>query len=192
MYTAIILVLIAAAAFFIIKGFRNGNKKKIITGAFIALFTYLFFSSLNFWGEMLWFNALGYSDRFWVYQSALVGFGLAGALLGWLFMWILTAAIPSKYFKFLIWTVGFVIGGAWGLASWQTLLKFINMENTEIVDPILNMNAGFYFFILPFLDKINVILLLITFLSLAALILATYFRIDPGGNINFNFAGIKS
>ena len=136
---------------------------------------------------MLWFNNLGYGDRFWVYQSALVGFGLAGALLGLFFIWILTTAIPSKYFKLLVWAVGFVIGGAWGLASWQSMLKFINMENGDIADPILKMNAGFYFFILPFLDKIDVILLLITLLSLAALILATYFRIDDGGNVNINF-----
>ncbi|MCW8814160.1 MAG: UPF0182 family protein, partial [Chlorobium sp.] len=142
-------------------------------------------------GEMLWFTALGYNDRFWVYQLAVVGFGLGGALLGWFFTWILTTAILSKFFKLLIWAVGFVIGGAWGLSSWQSVLKFINMETADIADPILNMNAGFYFFILPFLDEINVFLLLISMLSLIALILATYFRVDGRGNVNLNFSGIE-
>ena len=190
MYTAIILVLIALAGFFIITGFRSNNKKRIITGALVAIFTYLFFQFLNFWGEMLWFTALGYNDRFWVYQLAVVGFGLAGAVLGWLFTWILTTAIPSKFFKFLVQATGFIIGGVWGLASWQSMLKFINMETADIADPILNMNAGFYFFILPFLDKISVFLLLISMLSLAALILVTYFRIDERGNVNLNFSGL--
>ena len=191
MYTAIILVLIALAGFFIITGFRSNNKKKIIAGALIAIFTYLFFQFLSFWGEMLWFTALGYNDRFWVYQLAVVGFGLAGAVLGWLFTWILTTAIPSKFFKFLVQATGFIIGGVWGLASWQSMLKFINMETADIADPILNMNAGFYFFILPFLDKISVFLLLISMLSLAALILVTYFRIDERGNVNLNFSGLN-
>jgi uncharacterized membrane protein (UPF0182 family) len=189
MYTAIILVFIALAGFFIITGFRTGKKKRIVLGALIVLFTYLFFSFLNFWGEMLWFTALGYNDRFWVYQLAVVGFGLAGAVLGWLFTWILTTAIPSKFFKLLVQAAGFVIGGVWGLASWQSMLKFINMETADIADPILNMNAGFYFFILPFLDKINVFLISISILSLAALILATYFRIDQRGNVNVDFTG---
>ncbi|MCW9094221.1 MAG: UPF0182 family protein, partial [Ignavibacteriaceae bacterium] len=61
----------------------------------------------------------------------------------------------------------------------------------DIADPILNMNAGFYFFILPFLDEINVFLLLISMLSLIALILATYFRVDGRGNVNLNFSGIE-
>ncbi len=190
MYTAIIFVLIAAAGFFVITGFRTGKKKRIILGALIALFTYLFFSFLNFWGEMLWFNNLGYDDRFWVYQLAVIGFGLAGAVLGFFFTWILTTTIPSKSFKLLVWVFGFVIGGAWGLASWQSMLKFINMENGDIADPILKMNVGFYFFILPFLDKIDVFFLLISLLSLFALILATYFRVDERGNVNINFSGL--
>ena len=65
MYVALLIILLGAAIAIIITGLQKLNLTKIIIGALIAVFTVLFFSLLSFWGEMLWFGALGYSQRFW-------------------------------------------------------------------------------------------------------------------------------
>lgn len=41
MYTALILILVAAAGYFIINGVRNQKKQKIIIGVLIGIFNHI-------------------------------------------------------------------------------------------------------------------------------------------------------
>ena len=63
-------------------GHRADAAKSLLVGSFVLLDTGLFFALLNFWGEMLWFEELGQSQRFWTAVFAVGGFVVLGALVG--------------------------------------------------------------------------------------------------------------
>ena len=191
MYTAIIFVLAALALFFVFTGVQKGKKGRIIIGVSIGILSILFFNFMNFWGEMLWFDALGYSDRFWVYTVAQTGFGLLGALLAWLIIYLLTFGIPKdkKLVRISSYAFGFIVGGIWGYSNWEVILKFWNRVPANIAEPILHMDASFYLFTLPLLRSVYTILILITVISLALLFFISFFRISADGNVSIDLSG---
>ncbi|MCG6958287.1 UPF0182 family protein, partial [bacterium BMS3Abin03] len=193
MYVAIILILVAISGFFVITGLRKNNKKKVVIGIIVGLFTFALFWFLDFWGEMLWFETLGYDDRFWTYILAQSVVGIIGAFVSIAIVTLLTYSIPEsrKYIKKVTQGLAFIIGGAWGLSSWEIMLKFWVRESAGIAEPIFNKDAGFYLFTLPFLDRIYILLILLTFLSLIALLFAVLFRIDSNYNLSLDFTGIN-
>ena len=193
MYVAIILILVAISGFFVITGLRKNNKKKVVIGIIVGLFTLALFWFLDFWGEMLWFETLGYDDRFWTYILAQSVVGIIGAFVSIAIVTLLTYSIPEsrKYIKKVTQGLAFIIGGAWGLSSWEIMLKFWVRESAGIAEPIFNKDAGFYLFTLPFLDRIYILLILLTFLSLIALLFAVLFRIDSNYNLSLDFTGIN-
>jgi uncharacterized membrane protein (UPF0182 family) len=194
MYTALILILIAAAGYFIITGVRNQKKQKVILGVSIGIFSILFFNFMDFWGEMLWFESLGYNDRFWTYILAQAAFGIAGALISLLAVSLLTYSIPKNK-KIIIRVaqgLAILIGGTWGVSNWEIMLKFWFREMAGISEPIFNLDGGFYLFALPFLDRIYVLIILITLLSIAALFATAYLRFDTRNEFSLDFTGFDA
>ncbi len=173
MYLAIIVVLGGLGLYLINRGRRRRKVGTLAAGIALLIATYLFFEMLDFWGELLWFDALGYSDRFWTLVLSRVGFAAAAALLGGLVLFLLTLQLPrgKKMVTRLSRLGGFLVGVWWGYANWDTLLLFFNQVPAGVRDPILDKDAAFYLFTLPFLDALCG---LFYFLSLLAVVSAGF------------------
>jgi len=183
MYSVLLLVLLAIAAVIFLNGLKKRNKSNVFWGIFIGLLSLGFFWFMGFWGEALWFRSLGYENRFWlkiIYSGVCA---LAGILISFGGTYLLTLPI-SKNFKYIKWVTILVAtfsGGMWGYSNWDVILKFLNSVPTNMMDPIFGKSIGFYLFTLPFLDIIYVLFFTISFLSIAASIIATFVRLGPQG-----------
>ena len=184
MYSIIILILIAIAAFFIITGFRKGKRGRIIIGALLGFFTWYLFWFMDFWGDVLWFYSLGFENRFWTVILAKAILLVAGVLFGGIAVYSLTFSLSSsrKYIKLVAVLAGAFAGGTWGYSNWEIILKYINSVPANVSDPILNKNIGFYLFSLPFLNNIYGLLISLSIIALAACAATIFFWFD-GKNI---------
>jgi uncharacterized protein len=178
MYTAIILILVFLAVYYISIGIKKNNVKKIVTGVLIGVLTWIFFSFMDFWGEYLWFQSLGYTERYLIENFANLGIGIIGALTSLLIVYLLVMSVPKER-KVLRWApiaISVFIGASWGYNNWDTILKFFNKVPAGIADPIFGKDAGFYLFTLPFLDQLFTLLTTLTFIALATALIAVYVR----------------
>jgi uncharacterized membrane protein (UPF0182 family) len=191
MYNAIILVLIALAVFLAFSGIKSNKKGRTVAGIIIGVLTIVFFWSLDFWGEMLWFDNLGYGDRFWVYIAAQTVTAVIGAFFSLGIVTLLTYSIPSskKFQKKITQGIAFVAGALWGYSSWQIMLKFWFRVPMGVSEPVLNKDAGFYLFTLPFLDSIYSLLIILTVISIGAILFTSFLKFDDKGNLNIDFSG---
>ena len=188
MYIALLLVLLGVALFFILKGIQQHQKIKTVIGGAIAVLAISFFWFMDFWGEALWYDNLGYADRFWVTNLANIGFAAAGALFGFIIMFLLTLCFEKKHsvIKKFTYLLAVVIGGFWGYSNWDVILKFWNGVSTGITDPILGKDVGFYLFSLPFYDSLYGLILSISVIAIIASFLAHFIHLQEN-NIFFYF-----
>jgi uncharacterized membrane protein (UPF0182 family) len=177
MYIALLVLLFALGGSLIVNGVQRQRAKTLFVGSLIVLVTALFFSLLSFWGEMLWFEELDQSQRFWTTVFAQGGLAALGALVGGLGVFILTLPIPVQTSLARVWPalIGALSGALWGCWNWQIILKYAYRVSTEIRDPILQRDTGFYLFTLPFYDNVYWGLLWTAGIALAA---AVYFALD--------------
>lgn len=82
MYVILLLVLLPPAALLLYSGIERGRPRRIAGGALLGAVVASLFWLIGFWGEKLWFDALGYSDRFWTFWLARSAIASGGALLG--------------------------------------------------------------------------------------------------------------
>ena len=155
MYIALLMLLLAVGGAVVFNGIQRHRPNTLSAGSFVLVLTGLFFGLLSFWGEMLWFEELDQSQRFWTVVFAQGGFAAIGALVGGLGVFILTFPIPFQTPLGRIWpaVAGALSGGLWGFWNWQVILKYMYRVSTEIRDPILQRDTGFYLFTLPFYDS---------------------------------------
>ncbi|MFO8236458.1 MAG: UPF0182 family protein [Bacteroidales bacterium] len=176
MYTAIILLLLAISFWFFYTGIQKRKKVKIYIGSFIVVLTIGFFWFMGFWGDKLWFDALGFGDRFWIEIFTKAFMLILGAGISVLLVHLFTRSIAkdSIFYKYLVLIVAVIYGASWGFSNWEIVLKYINAAGAEITDPILNKDAGFYMFLLPFYQQCTNYLLVVSIISIAAVLLALY------------------
>jgi uncharacterized protein len=188
MYNALLLLLLGIAIFLFTSGIKKRQKLKSLSGAVLGLLTVLFFWFMDFWGEALWYQNLGYGDRFWVINFANTGFAAAGAILGLIIIYLLTISISKNHKAVLGITklLGLVIGGYWGYSNWEIILKYWNGVSTGLKDPILGKDVGFYLFTLPFYDSVFVLLLMLSLTVLISIIISSFIRLSEN-NIVFYF-----
>jgi uncharacterized membrane protein (UPF0182 family) len=168
MYVLIILSFVAAGSWVVRRGLREHSRRLVYAGAAVILATVAFFGSLSLWGEMLWFDALGYRARFWTFinaQAALAAIGATGGgviafLLAWLSGWR-----PGRRIAALVGAAGGIV---WGLTSWHEALMFLYGVPAGVNDPIFEQDAGFYMFSLSFYDKLLWLLLYATLVGTLA------------------------
>jgi hypothetical protein len=96
LYTTIFVILISVAAYLFISGLTKQKKGAIVSGVIIGLLTGFLFWLMNFWGEMLWFQSVGFEKRFWTEMIVKIVFAAAGAFIGWFFVFTLTISIPKQ------------------------------------------------------------------------------------------------
>jgi uncharacterized membrane protein (UPF0182 family) len=190
MYNALLLFLLGGAVFLFITGIKRRQKLKIFSGAAIGVLTIFFFWFMDFWGEALWYQSLGYSNRFWVINYANAGFAVAGALFGLFVIYLLTLTTPKehKVVHSVTKALGIIIGGYWGYSNWEVILKYWNGVSTGLKDPILGKDVGFYLFTLPFYDELYILFLMISLTALIATVISTFVRLSEN-NIFFYFPG---
>ncbi len=155
MYVLLILVLCAIALGTIYSGHMKGSKGRVWAGLLFLLSIPLFFVLLSFWGEMLWFDSLGFGSRFWKVVWTRAGSSLAGGILGALilYLWTLPSHGKRRSGPWLL-GIGAAIGAVWGGSSWQVILIYLHRVSVGLADPILEKDIGFYLFILPFYDRV--------------------------------------
>jgi hypothetical protein len=187
MYTLLIIILVALAIYLVYRGVQKKSKAFIINGILIAILTWLFFSFLDFYGEMLWFQQIGYGDRFWTEIGAKALFLLAGFVLGWILAKLCTLWIPrSNKSRTWIPILAAAITAIWSFSNWSVILKFWNRVSTGTLDPILNKDVGFYLFTLPLLDRIYELAFALTLLLSLSMFAILFIRID-GNQLRYGF-----
>ena len=170
MYVAMILVLIAISGFLLATGASRRRPGRTVLGVILLAGTIFFFWFLGFWGEMLWFQALGYARRFWTVVLAKAELTIIGLVFGYFFTFLLTLPIPRAHRRIRRISRGFgaFIGAIWGVNNWEVMLKFWRAVETPLLEPVLGKDTGFYLFRLPFYDRILVLLGLLAFFAVVA------------------------
>lgn len=179
MYTFIAFALVAAGIALAGWGVSRGRWKAAAPGIALVVATPLFFWLMGFWGELLWFENLGYGDRYLIAIAAKIAATASGAALGAVVLWGLTwqAARNNRILKLGMLTAGVVLGAVWGSANWETALQFIYQPETSTTDPILHHTTGFYLFSLPFYNALQGFMLLLAIVGTGG-VLSTCFRFN--------------
>ena len=94
MCTIALIFLIGVGGWLAVDGTRQRKFGLTGAGILLAVAAGVFFGLLDFWGEMLWFEAMGYGRRFWEAVWVRVLAGMAGALIGAAFVALLTFGVP--------------------------------------------------------------------------------------------------
>ena len=168
MYLLILLSLFALGGWVTRRGMRARSRPVAITGVIIILITIAFFGSLSLWGEMLWFEALGYKARFWTFINAQAGTAAFGSLLAALVAFVIAWPSGWRAARRCAALAAALGGIIWGLVSWRGALLYLSQVPAGFVEPIFNKDASFYLFSLPFYDKLWWLLLYATLLGVLA------------------------
>ena len=170
MYIIILILLLLISGFILYKGIMNKKKSIIFLGATLAILSLLFFAFMSFWGEMLWFENLGYNNRFWKVWLTKKGLFVISFLFSGFVIYLFTYNLKNqnKYIRYLALLLGAFIGGAWWHSRWDIFLKFIFQTPTETIEPILGMSTGFYLFNYPFLISLYQLLLYLSIIAAGA------------------------
>jgi len=111
---------------------------------------------MSFWGELLWFEQLGLTGRFWrvLLARILVGSGSAVAAAAI----VLVATWPVRRSAPLARWIGAgltgIVGGISGALAWDTVYRWAFGIDVGVREPVFGADVGFYLFTLPFVDYV--------------------------------------
>lgn len=172
MYIALLLILLLPAGYLLRTGRRRNDNLLLAGGILWAAVVALFFAILHLWGEMLWFESLGFTQRFWTELWAKYGIMALAALFS-ASVTFLMAGAGTMATKGALGLAAF-LGGRWGLLFWQEILLFFNREETSLRDPVFRLSTGFYLFALPALDGLCLLVLQAVMIGFIAHLAAHY------------------
>ncbi|NBC48442.1 MAG: UPF0182 family protein [Gammaproteobacteria bacterium] len=179
MYLILFFGLIGAGLMLVRLGISRRRPLLTWAGGALAVVTVAVFLLLDVWGEALWFDAVGFADRFWTFVSARAYTAGFGALLALVAIALLATAARRLTPAISPWTEGVAaVGGLlWGLGAWEPTLLFLNRAEAGISEPILGLDAGFYLFTLPFLEALHGLLLWVLIVLVVATLVALGMRL---------------
>jgi len=169
MYTVVIILLVAVAAALVGYGVRRRSAGWVVVGLAVGAATWLGFTFMTFWGEVLWFDALGYAGRLWRevlwrVGTAAVG-GLAAAVGVAALMWSVRrrrlVCVPAV-------AVGAIVGVLWGLGTWDGVALYAHRPPSELTEPVFGRSVSFYLFVLPFYGEVRGLIVWISVIALVA------------------------
>ena len=173
MYLALLLLGLLGGGSLALRGLIRRRRRLALGGIALFSLTAAFFWLLGFWGELLWFEAVGHGSRFWRQVGAQVVCGLFGGLLTFVLTWLFVRTLPARLPRWQrllpVWTLSLVGAVVWG-ASWATVLQAVRSVPAEVRDPLLGMDVGFYLFRLPLLDRVHAYSLLLCALALLSVL----------------------
>jgi uncharacterized membrane protein (UPF0182 family) len=183
MYFFVLIVMLGVGAAFARVGFSRGRSVLVWAGVLIALGTLALFSVMSLWGEALWFHAVGYGARFWTFIGAQAWTAIAGAFAALALVFLINTPARRLRPGVTPWAelVGTFGGFLWGLAAWQSALLFVHRADAGITEPILHLDAGFYLFVLPFLELVQDFLLWILMVAAASAAVAISLHLQKAG-----------
>lgn len=189
MYALINLLLLGGGIALLIHGIKRRRWVETTCGGIVLVLGLGFIGLLEFWAEMLWFESLGFSRRFWTVLLARVGFMTAGAVIGYLLVFILTLPIPGANRVSRLWpeVAGAFFGAVYGFSGWSIILRFVNRVEVGVADPILGKDTGFYLFTLPFLDLVQQWLFLLCCLAVVGAAASIFLRLGRRHGEMFEF-----
>ncbi len=170
MYTLLFILVIGSAVFMAYKGIMGKKPMLIVSGILLGILTFLFIWFMGFWGDKLWFDELGYEDRFWTIWLTKIGLFAGSFIVGGGLVFLLTTRLPRDipYLRLLATTGGGIISALFWSSKWETVLTYINRISTDITDPVIGKDTGFYLFSYPFLQALYAGLLIIILTALSA------------------------
>lgn len=188
MYTVLILIIIAAAAFLFFKGVQKKKKALIGGGIAVAVAGYLLFWFMDFWGEKLWFDSIGFVQRFWTFQLTRIAFVVGGFVLGYFIIFATTFSVRGlrKYYRTYASIIGGFAAAVWGASNWELFLRFIYRADAGVADPVFGRDAGFYMFTLPFLDGLVALLLMLFIIAVFTSLFGAFSFRAEGNKIRVN------
>lgn len=178
MYSLTLVTLLGLAALVVVRSVRRGSRAGIAAGLAIAGAAAVAFAAFSFWGEMLWFEEVGYLGRFWTVVVAQVATTTIAAALAAALVALVTSPVSriAARARTAGITAGAVVGALWGVTSWSLVLRWAMGVSTGTREPILGRDVGFYLFTLPFYDAVVSLLLAVTLVSTVVAVWATLAR----------------
>lgn len=184
MYQAIFILLLLLSVGLYQWGRTQSNRALRISGACAGVFTFLLFPLMGFYGELLWFQSVGYSQRFWTAVGSQLGFFLLFGVIAWAIIGLLTWRAPcGRFLRSATQIIAAAFGAGWGLANWDTLLKYMYSASTSVRDPILNQESAFYLFHLPLYNQLFYFLLASGLISLGVSVLPFINRTEQDDSV---------
>ncbi|MDX1627498.1 MAG: UPF0182 family protein [Fulvivirga sp.] len=176
MFVIIFFVLLAIAIFFTLTGHKNRQASRKALGIVIFIATLFLYWFMNFWGEKLWFDAIGYNDRFWTLFFYRIIFTVGGVVFAGLILYLLLLPLARDRarLRWLAVGIGAFFGGTWGFGNWNVFLKFWYKVDVGLADPILGKDVGFYLFSLPFYDQLQSALFVLIVIALVTTFVARF------------------
>jgi uncharacterized membrane protein (UPF0182 family) len=193
MHSIALFILVSGGIGLIVYAIRNRKFGFLASGIAIIAGVSIFFGLLDFWGEMLWFEAMDYNRRFWEAVWVKAASGLAGSLFGMFFVYLMTAGIAQenrekRKVRIGAVVLGGIVGGFHGYTNWDVILKFFHQAPTRLQDPIFGHPVGFYLFHLPFYDTMYHLLLVVSVITLSTAAITEFVSTQPGGTVSLAIA----
>jgi uncharacterized membrane protein (UPF0182 family) len=179
MYVLLLGTLTCLGIWLVYRGSTQGSRSKRVIGLVTLISAIGLVLVMEFWVEMLWYNALGFGARFWTFVFARFGVCLVGALLAATAVQIIFRGSAS-HLRGSVTLLAAAGGVVWGLISWQRVLLFLHRQTGDLRDPMLDLDIGFYLLTLPMLDTIFWLALFVALVMLPA---ALVLREDKGGHL---------
>ncbi len=191
MYTVFILFFLTLAALLFWRGRARGSSVLQAAGVVLAAGLWVFFQLMDVWIDALWFDAVGYGDRFWrafltqalsIVAGAVVFGGGVYALLHPLTASGRGRGGRNRLLRLAASALTGVVCGVMAASSWETILKFLYGASTgegAVADPALGLTVGFYLFTLPMLDRLQELATAALFIGFATAALAALLGESP-------------
>ncbi|MGW8194838.1 MAG: UPF0182 family protein [Desulforhopalus sp.] len=191
MYTVVMIVLIGLGCWLAVIGWKSQSKITAAAGGIIAVGTAALFWFMGFWGEVLWFDGLGFQQRFWAVFWAQFLAGLGVAAFSATFVYLLTLGYSRQkiVLRYVAILLAALLGLNRGIVNWENILRFLHAASTDLQDPIFGQTAAFYFFTLPLLNSVANLLLLLSLISLAATAADVYLEFKNGNVVQVELSG---
>jgi hypothetical protein len=188
MYTALLIILLFLAGWITTRGFKKENTSITVMGIILGILVLLFFWFMGFWGEKLWFDQMGYNDRFWTEWISKIGLFFVAFILGGIIVFLLSYKVSGqfKYFRQFAILAGAVFSGLWWFARWELVLRFLNRVPTDLQEPILNQDTSFYLFTYPLIQSLYNHILILIIIALGTSMLG-FVNFRDKDNVEFNF-----
>jgi uncharacterized membrane protein (UPF0182 family) len=186
MYTVLMLALVGCGVWLAIAGGLHRRFLRMTAGILLATGTAFLFWFMGFWGEMLWFEALGYRDRFWEVLITRVLAGAVGGFFAAAVVFLLTIGFSAekRLLRYIAVFLAALAGVNWGITNWEPILRFIYAAPTELREPIFDKTVGFYLFSLPLLDTVEGLLLLLALIAAVACAVDAFVNLSGGSDVS--------